>query len=666
MDGEWTAERASAWYGVEDWGAGYFGVNAAGRVVVRPTAGSTNELDLFEIVEGLVDRDIATPIVIRFTDILADRLAVLRGVFERAMSDNEYRGEHIHVYPIKVNQQRPVVEEVVRRGPKLSLGLEVGSKPELLAVTALTASDPVRLIVCNGFKDRAYLRGVVTATKLGRRIVPVVEKPTELGELLEESDRLQVRQPLGVRVRLSSRGAGRWEASLGDRSKFGLRVGEILELIEVLRARDRLDSFVLLHCHPGSQIEDIRRLKDAIGELAHLYCELVELGVGLRYIDVGGGLGVNYGGPRGSDTASLNYTLEEYANEIVYRVGVICNDRGVDHPTIVTESGRASAAHQSVLVTQVLGAATPDEPGQVADSFPTASKIAADASALAAGGSTLDTDASALAEEEPQPISDLRLALDLLDEGAFVEAYHDARQAREQVLSLFRLGYVDLHTRALGDRLFWAVCRRIVAEMKKDNGAADVPDELADLPDLLSSTYFCNFSIFQSLPDSWAIDQLFPIMPIHRLGEFPTERAELADLTCDSDGRICRFVSGGEKRNTLDVHTLNDGEPYYLGVFLVGAYQETLGAMHNLFGDNHVVHVHSHEEGGWWIDQVVPGDTIREVLTYSQYETERFAPAISRDCEQGVRDGRLTVAESREIQRYYASELEGYTYLVPE
>ncbi len=640
-DKERNIARAAAQYGVDDWGEGYFGINSDGHVAVRPSAGSTNELDLFEIVQGLVERDIAPPTVIRFTEILADRLAVMRGVFEQAISEHGYQGDHVHVYPIKVNQQRPVVEEVIRHGPKLSLGLEVGSKPELLAVTALTASDPVRLIVCNGFKDRAYLRGVVTATKLGREIVPVIEKPTELGDLLYESDRLQVRQPLGVRVRLSSPGAGRWEASLGDRSKFGLRVGEILELVDVLRVRGELDSFVLLHCHPGSQIEDIGRLKDAIGELAHLYCELVELGVGLRYIDVGGGLGVNYGGPHGSATASMNYSLEEYANEIVYRVGVICDDRGVAHPTIVTESGRASAAHQSVLVTQVLGAATPDEPGLETDS---AFSVSA-------------------ADEEPQPISDLRLALTLLDEGAFVEAYHDARQAREQVLSLFRLGYVDLQTRALGDRLFWTVCRRIVAESADDG---DIPDELTELHDLLSSTYFCNFSLFQSVPDSWAVDQLFPIMPIHRLDEVPTVRAVLADLTCDSDGRICRFASGGEERSTLDVHAFRDGEPYYLGIFLVGAYQETLGAMHNLFGDNHVVHLHWHEQGGWWIDQFVPGDTIREVLTYSQYDTERFGPAISKDCERRVRDGTLTVAESREIRKYYAAELEGYTYLEPE
>jgi arginine decarboxylase len=640
----WTVQDASELYGVADWGDGYFGIGSEGHVVVRPSAESNREVDLYEIVQGLEERDLGPPIVLRFTEILADRLRTLRSVFQQAIEESGYRGSYLGVYPVKVNQQRPVVEEVLQHGGEHEFGLEVGSKPELLAVTALTAAAPDRMIVCNGFKDRAYVRGVVTATRLGRRIIPVIEKPGELDILLEEVRGTGVRQPLGVRVRLSSQGAGRWEASLGDRAKFGLKVGEILELLEILRDRELLDPLVLVHCHPGSQVEDIARLKETVAELAHLYCELIELGAGLRYLDVGGGLGVNYGGPPGEGYGSINYTLEQYANEIVYRVGMVCDDRDIPHPTIVTESGRASAAHQSVLVTRVIGSAGADEPSPVMTPDRPEGETAAE-------------------DDEPQPITDLRMACESVERGALVEAYHDARQARAQVLELFRLGYMGLEGRARGERLYWEVCRGIQSRLEALHEPAEIPVELEEIPDLLSSTYFCNFSLFQSLPDSWAIDQLFPVIPIHRLDERPTVRAVLADLTCDSDGRIARFPLAGEIRQSLDVHPLRDGEPYYLAVFLVGAYQETLGTLHNLFGDSHVVHLHFHDEGGWWIEEVVHGDTIREVLTYSQYETDRFGPTISRDCEQAVREGRMTVTESREIQKYYAAELDGYTYL---
>jgi arginine decarboxylase len=631
----WASSDSADLYQVAAWGQGYFDVSAEGNVVVRPHATDEVEIDLFEVVEGLAGRDLSAPLLIRFSEILAHRLRSLRDAFQTAIVENEYQGRYVAVYPIKVNQQRPVVEEVYRYGTDYDFGLEVGSKPELLAVMAMTEDAPERLIVCNGFKDDSYIEAVILSAKLGRNIIPVVENFSELRLILKHADRYQVKPKIGVRVKLASQGAGRWRDSAGEKSKFGLFVSEVLEMVELLTAHGMLDSLKLVHCHPGSQIQDIRRLKEAVGELGHIYAELVRLGVAIEYVDVGGGLGVDYDGSRTNFPSSMNYTTEEYAGEVVYRITSVCNEREVPHPTIISESGRAMAAYQSVLVVNVLGAAGP----------------------RTTYSETVDVTDD---EKLPQPIRDLLYAYESVHERTLVEAYHDAIQAREQALNLFNLGYLSLELRGLAERLFWATCAR-VADVARRLDAT--PEELEPLEEILSETYFCNFSLFQSLPDSWAIGQLFPIMPIHRLDEEPTHRAVLADMTCDSDGKIDRFVDVRDVRKSLCLHELRPGEDYYLAIFLVGAYQETLGDLHNLFGDTHVVHIGLHDEGGWSIEEFVKGDTAREVLSYMQYDVDRLYPRLVRDCESAVRTGRMTLPETRTLLRFYQSALEGYTYL---
>jgi arginine decarboxylase len=634
----WRIEDSLDLYNVAAWGKGYFGINASGHVVVRPDTTAQHEIDLYEVVEGLKARDLTTPVVVRFSDILAHRLRRLHEAFAQAIAENDYHNQYAAVFPIKVNQQRLVVEEVYRYGKEFGFGLEVGSKPELLAVMAMTENAPERLIVCNGFKDDSYIEAVTLATKLGRTIIPVVENFEELGLILKHAETYQVRPRIGVRVKLFSEGSGRWSASAGEKSKFGLFITEILELFNVLKGRDMLDCLQLVHCHPGSQLQDIRRVKDAINELAHVYAELKLMGAGLQYIDVGGGLGVDYDGSGTNFASSMNYTLNEYASDVVYRIASVCNARDIPHPKIVSESGRAVAAYHSVLIFDALGSSALDKfrvTGDRAEDY---------------GG----------AEELPQPVQDLFEAYRAVSERRLVECYHDALTAREQVLQMFNLGLLSLEFRGLAERLYWATCARIRDACRK---LERLPEELEDLESILSDTYFCNFSVFQSLPDSWAIDQLFPIMPIHRLEERPTRTAVLADITCDSDGKIDHFVSMRDVKRTLELHELKAEEKYYLAAFLVGAYQETLGDLHNLFGDTHVVHVRLHDEGGWWIEEIVKGDTANKVLEYMEYDVAELYPALARDCERAIRDGRMTLAESQALKRFYERELDGYAYL---
>jgi arginine decarboxylase len=635
----WSIEDSLELYQIPAWGNGYFSVNGTGHLVVRPDTTPDREIDLYEVVRGLSERDLTAPLVLRFSDILKHRLQRLADAFAQAIAENDYRNRYAAVFPIKVNQQRLVVEEVFRYGRQHGFGLEVGSKPELLAVMAMTEGSPDRLIICNGFKDSSYIEAVVLATKLGRTIVPVVENYSELGLILRLAEKHGVRPRIGVRIKLSSEGSGRWRQSAGDRSKFGLFVTEILEAVETLRARGMLDCLQLVHCHPGSQLQDIRRVKEAINELAHVYVELVRLGAGLKYIDVGGGLGVDYDGSGTNFPSSMNYTLAEYANDVVYRIASVCNARGVEHPMIISESGRAIAAHHSVLVFNVLG------------------RSALDRFTVAREDLELPADA-------PQPLRDLAEAWQAVGPRRLVECYHDAVTARDEALQMFKLGLLSLPQRAMAERLYWATCARVrdaVRRLEDD----EVPEELAELEGILSDTYFCNFSVFQSLPDSWAIDQLFPIVPIHRLTEQPTRKAVLADITCDSDGKIDRFVSLRDVKRTLEVHPLREGEDYLLAAFLVGAYQETLGDLHNLFGDTHVVHIRLHDEGGWWIEEIVKGDTANKVLEYMEYDVEELYPALARDCERAVREGRMSVAESQALKRFYENELNGYAYLEP-
>jgi arginine decarboxylase len=636
----WRIEDSLDLYHVGAWGKGYFGINASGHVVVRPDPGDRREIDLYEVVEGLKARDLTAPVVVRFSDILAHRLRRMHQAFAQAITENDYKNRYAAVFPIKVNQQRLVVEEIYRYGKEFGFGLEVGSKPELLAVMAMTENAPERLIICNGFKDDSYIEAVTLATKLGRTIIPVVENFEELGLILKHARTYGVRPRIGVRVKLFSEGSGRWSASAGERSKFGLFITEILELFNVLKAHDMLDCLQLVHCHPGSQLQDIRRVKDAINELAHVYAELKLMGAGLQYIDVGGGLGVDYDGSGTNFASSMNYTLNEYASDVVYRIASVCNARDIAHPMIISESGRAVAAYHSVLIFDALGSSALDK-----------FRVTGDRAEDYSGD-----------EELPQPVQDLFEAYRAVSDRRLVECYHDALTAREQTLQMFNLGLLSLEFRGLAERLYWATCAKIRDACRK---LERLPEELEDLESILSDTYFCNFSVFQSLPDSWAIDQLFPIMPIHRLGERPTRTAVLADITCDSDGKIDHFVSLRDVKRTLELHELKPGEKYYLAAFLVGAYQETLGDLHNLFGDTHVVHVRLHDEGGWWIEEIVKGDTANKVLEYMEYDVAELYPALARDCERAIRDGRMTLAESQALKRFYESELDGYAYLEP-
>jgi arginine decarboxylase len=638
LDPAWTVEDSVDLYNIRGWGKGFFDVNRAGHVVVRATKEPAREIDLHDVVQGLRERGLRTPVLLHFSDLLQRRLLDIREAFEHAMKENGFRGRYLAVYPIKVNQQRRVVEEIRQYGKDYGYGLEVGSKPELLAVMGMTTETPDRLIICNGFKEDRYIEFVTLAAKLGRTIIPVIENLTELRLIVRHAENFRIRPRIGVRVNLSTPGAGRWRHSSGIKAKFGLSLSEVIEVLEYLRERGMEDCLQLLHCHMGSQIHDIRQVNSGINELARIYVELAKMGAGMRYLDVGGGMGIDYDGSQTNFEFSTNYTLQEYASNVVYKIMSVCDEEGVAHPTIITESGRAMVAQQSVLVFDVLGANRLDRfqvPGRLEDAFPEGAEIA-------------------------RPIADLWEAYSTVSERRLLECYHDALQARDEALSLFSVGYLSLRDRALVERLFWATCARIRDKCRE---MASIPEELRDLESSVSDTYFCNLSIFQSLPDIWAINQLFPIVPIHRLDERPTRKATLADLTCDSDGKIDRFVDDHDIKKTLELHELREGEDYFLGAFLVGAYQETLGDLHNLFGDTHVAHVRLDENNQWWIDEIVEGDTVREVLHYVQYDATKLAMDIRKEVERAVRSKVMTAAESHALVKAYEAGLAGYTYL---
>jgi arginine decarboxylase len=634
----WTLDDARDLYQIDAWGQGFFAINDKGHVEVRPTREATPAIDIYDVVEGLRDRGLQTPVLIGFSDLLAKRITDLHDAFATAIKENNYRGQYCSVYPVKVNQQRHIVEQVQANCAPLGFGLEVGSKPELLAVLGMTAETPHMPIICNGFKEDRYLDFVTLAMKLGRKIIPVIENVSELELLLKAAERFDVRPTIGVRVKLDIQGVGRWRYSSGAKAKFGLSISEVLEAFALLKSRGMEDCLQLLHCHMGSQIHDIRSVNAGVNELARIYVELSKMGAGLKYLDVGGGLGVDYDGSQTDFEFSMNYTLAEYAGNVVYRIMAICDDESIEHPTIVTECGRAMVAHQSVLVFDVLGANRPDR-----FSVPASlSEVAGDVDDL------------------PRPIIDLHEAHGRVSEDSLLECYHDAQQARDEALSLFRVGHLSLEHRGLMERLYWSACVRIRDICRN---LETIPEELVGLESTLSDTYFCNLSIFQSMPDSWAIDQLFPIMPIHRLDQQPTRQATLADITCDSDGKVDRFIDPADVKSALDVHALEPDQRYYLAAFLVGAYQETLGDLHNLFGDTHVVHVRLDEAGEWWVDHIIEGDSIREVLQYVQYDVDRLHQQFRRECEHAVRTKRLSVGESRRLVHAFESGLAGYTYL---
>ena len=626
----WTPTDASELYEVPRWGKGYFSVNRRGHVAVHPTRDPNLAIDLKELVDRLQLRGLDLPILVRFNGILKDRLREIHDAFAQAIKEHDYRGRYICVYPIKVNQQRHVVEQVIHYGRAYGFGLEAGSKPEMLAVVAMTDADTP--IICNGFKDAEFIEMAMLAQKMGRKVIPVVEKYTELGLILKYAEKVGVRPQIGMRIKLAARGSGRWQSSGGWRSKFGLTVSEILHAVDELKQRGMLDCFKLLHFHLGSQITNIRHVKTAVTEAARAYADLVKRGAGLEYLDVGGGLGVDYDGSQTNFESSVNYSLSEYAADVVHHVQAVCEEATVPHPTIISESGRAVAAYHACLVFGVLGVA---------------------------GQGNGDENLLDLPPDAEQPLHDLVDTYKGVTARNVLESFHDAQQAMDVAMTLFSTGYLSLDQRARAENLFWAICRKI----KRLTEQLDfVPEELEGLDILLSDTYFCNFSLFQSMPDSWAIKQLFPVMPIHRLDERPTRHAVLGDITCDSDGKIDQFIDRRDVKRTLRLHPFN-GQPYYLAAFLIGAYQEILGDLHNLFGDTNTVHVDLTPQGEVVIEAMIKGDTVREVLDYVEFEPSDLITRLQTAVETAVRENRLTHQEAGRFLKFYEEALNGYTYL---
>ncbi|UCE04102.1 MAG: biosynthetic arginine decarboxylase [Candidatus Latescibacterota bacterium] len=630
----WTTKDSTDLYNIAGWGSGYFRINEAGHIDVTPDGATGPRVDLYELVGDLQRRGLGLPLLIRFSDILHSRVRALVGCFAKAIHEYEYHGRYRGVYPIKVNQQRQVVEELVRLGQPYGLGLEVGSKPELLAALPLLDS-PESLLVMNGYKDSEYMETALLAQKLGRYPIIVIDRYRELAPLLAVAERLGVRPHIGVRAKLTTRGAGKWMESTGDRSKFGLTATEMVLLVDQLRELRMLDCLELVHFHIGSQISAVRAIKDAMKEASRVYVELARAGAGLRFLDVGGGLGVDYDGSSTNWPSSVNYTMQEYANDVVAAIQEACDEYDVVHPDIISESGRALVAHHSVLVFDVL-----------------------DVDRVLPG---LVPPAEGEDEQEHAVIQGLAETWRSVSRKNFQEAYHDALQLKEEATGLFNMGLLDLRGRARVEQLFWGCCEAI---LKIIRDLEYVPDDLEGLEKGLADTYYCNFSVFQSAPDHWAVKQLFPTIPIHRLGERPSRRGVVADLTCDSDGKVDQFIDLRDVKHCLELHAEN-GRPYYLGMFLIGAYQEILGDLHNLFGDSNAVHVSLHDDG-YRIDHVVEGDTVTDVLGYVEFRRYDLVQRMREATEAAVRERQLTLEEAALLNRRYDEGLRGYTYLQEE
>jgi arginine decarboxylase len=626
----WTAKDSLERYNVPAWSEGFFDVGATGHVEVHPRGVGGPSIDLLDLVRDLERRGVRTPLLIRFSDILAARVEGLADAFATAIDEYGYGGSYRGVYPIKVNQQRHVVEEIIHYGAGRRVGLEAGSKPELLIALALLDT-PDALLICNGYKDRAYVETALLAQRLGRNPIVVIDRFREIDLVIKAASELDIRPHLGIRARLSARGAGRWVESTGDRSKFGLSALEIVDAVERLRAEDMLDCLELLHFHIGSQITSIRAHKDALAEAGRIFVGLHELGAAPKLLDVGGGLAVDYDGSRTNFHSSKNYSIQEYANDVVSFVQEACDEASVPHPDLITESGRAMIAHHSVLVFDVLGVAE-----------------------VASG-----PEPPAPSEEEPKVLRDMADVHARANAANVQESYHDALQLKEEAATLFSLGYLDLRGRARFERLFWSCAEKI---LRLANDLPELPEDLNGLPKVLADTYYANLSVFQSAPDHWAVKQLFPVMPIHRLEEEPTRRGVFADLTCDSDGRIDQFIDPHGVKDVLELHPWN-GAPYYVGMFLVGAYQEILGDLHNLFGDTDAVHVRTHDDGSWTVEHHVEGDSVEEVLDYVQYDRRSLIETVRRVSERALRDGRITIEESARMRRRFAQAFDEYTYL---
>lgn len=625
----WTIEDSEKLYRIQGWGEPYFSINAAGHVTVSPKGDRGGSLDLCELVESLKQRNLALPLLIRFSDILEDRIERLNSCFARAIARYNYKNVYRGVFPVKCNQHRQLVEDLVRFGQPHHFGLEAGSKPELMIALA-TLKNPGALLICNGYKDREYIETAILAQRLGQTSVVVLEQIEEVQLAIAAGKALGIKPILGVRAKLSTTGVGRWGGSTGDRAKFGLTIPEIVRAVEELKKAGMLDCLQLLHFHIGSQISSISVIKDAIREASHIYVELAKLGANMNYLDVGGGLGVDYDGSKTNFHASKNYNMQNYANDVVAGVKDACDERKVPVPIIISESGRAIASHQSVLIFDVLGT-------------------------------------SEVLREVPEPVDqnahqiprNLYEIYQSITPENYQEVYHDAIQFKQEAISLFNLGYLGIAERAKTEQLYWACCEKIQAIAREKEY---VSDDLEELEKVMASIYYINLSVFQSVPDSWAINQLFPIMPIHRLDEEPTQRGTLADLTCDSDGKIDQFIDLRDVKSVLELHPIKPGQPYYLALFLGGAYQEIMGNLHNLFGDANAVHIQL-TPSGYHIEHVVKGDTMKEVLSYVQYDAESLVESIRRQTEEALQQNKITLSESQLLLQNYEKSLSQYTYL---
>jgi arginine decarboxylase len=630
----WSIQKSKNLYGIDNWGADYFSANEKGNIVISPDGPNGPRVDLYDLVQMVQDRDIELPVLFRFNGILRHRVRTIYQAFDSAIREQNYGGKYFPAYPVKVNQQRHIVDVLCQVGNEVNLGLEVGSKPELIAVLALH-DNPNALLLCNGYKDEEYIELALMSKKVGRRPIIIVEKASELGVVLSVSKRLGVRPEVGFRLKLAGKGSGRWERSGGDRAKFGLTTTEVLACMHELEKNEQLDVLSLLHFHIGSQLTSIAFLREALREMSQVYVQLRRKCDNLNFIDIGGGLGVDYDGSKTTFASSMNYTVEEYARDVVWIIDEICQQGKVPHPNIVSESGRALVAHHSVLVFNTLGIAStfsrPCNPHEV------------------------------LSRTKQSTVQNLsQLLIDLTAKNC-QETLHDAVALRNDLLQQFNLGLVTIEDRAMGDEVYWALLNGISRVSTQLNY---VPEDLERLPGTLTDTYFCNFSVFQSLPDNWAIQQIFPITPIHRLNEEPTTPVVLADITCDSDGSVDRFPDLKDVKRYLNVHPLKSGEPYYFAAFLIGAYQEILGDLHNLFGDTNAVHVEVDASGNAEFTSVVYGDSVREVLKYVQYDKENLCERWRTAIEGAVSRGQLTGAESGEIFKKYSRAFDSYTYLV--
>ena len=627
---KWRIEDSAETYNIPGWGLKYFSINERGHVQVTPKEGCT-PIDIKDVLDELKLRDVSAPVLLRFPDILDDRIRKISNCFKRAAEEYEYTGQNFIVYPIKVNQIHQVVEEIVSHGNKYNIGLEAGSKPELHAVLAVNTHEN-SLIVCNGYKDEDYVELALLAQKMGRRIYLVVEKMNELRLIASVSKRLGIVPNIGIRIKLSSSGSGKWEESGGDVSKFGLNSSELLDAVEFLRRNKMTDALKLIHFHIGSQITKIRRIKTALREAMQFYVQLFKMGFHIDFVDIGGGLGVDYDGTRSSvGENSMNYSIQEYVNDSVSALVDVCVKNDLPQPGIITESGRSLTAHHSVLIINVLETAH----------LP------------------IWNDNDTVPDDAHELLRELYEIWDKINPSRVFEDWHDALQIREEALELFSLGLLDLTTRAHVEKLFWSVARD-VNEMTRS--MKHPPEELRKISRMLPEKYFCNFSLFQSLPDSWSIDQMFPIIPISRLDEKPTARCTIQDITCDSDGKIAHFVAPQGSTPYLPVHTLRPGEPYYLGVFLVGAYQEILGDMHNLFGDTNAVHI-ALTKDGYEIAQVIDGESVADVLDYVEYNPKKLVRSLESRVAASMKKGVITAEEGRQFLNNYRSGLYGNTYL---